>query len=116
MKTERIYVEKTKYLCTESKKLLREFRDYLGIRDLDYVRVVDVFDFINVDEEDRERIVNNILNEAHYIISQEPPIEEDELAFRVEALKGQFNQREDSMNFLVKKFLLDEAVEALNSK
>ncbi|NLN14907.1 MAG: phosphoribosylformylglycinamidine synthase [Tissierellia bacterium] len=116
MKTERIYVEKTKYLCTESKKLLREFRDYLGIRDLDYVRVVDVFDFINVDEEDRERIVNNILNEAHYIISQEPPIEEDELAFRVEVLKGQFNQREDSMNFLVKKFLLDEDVEALHSK
>ena len=113
----RVYVEKAKFLCTESKKLFREFRDYLGIKDLEYVRVVNVYDFINVDEKGKDMIVDSILKESQlYYVNEDPQIDENELVFRVELLKGQFNQREDSMNFLVKKFLLDEDKEVLHSK
>ena len=110
-------MEKTKFLCAESKKLLRDFRDYLGIKDLEYVRVVNVYDFINFDQDNKDMIVNSIFKESNlYYISEEAQIAEDELVFRVEVLKGQFNQREDSINFLVKKFLLDEEMEVLHSK
>ncbi|NLY44791.1 MAG: phosphoribosylformylglycinamidine synthase [Tissierella sp.] len=117
MDYKRVYVEKAKFLCTESKKLLREFRDYLRIRELEYVRVVNVYDLINVDESEKNLVVDSVLNESQlYRINDQLQIAENELAFRVEMLKGQFNQREDSMNFLVKNFLLDEDKEALHSK
>ena len=106
MDYKRIYVKRDKYLCTESKRLLRDFKDYLGIKGLEYIRVVNIYDLINVDEEEKDLIVNKILKESQlFIISDEPPIGDGELGFRVEPLKGQFNQREDSMNFLVKNFL-----------
>ncbi len=117
MDYKRVYVEKAKYLCTESKKLLREFKDYLGIRDLEYVRVVNVYDLINVNEDEKNLVVDNVLSEPQlYRVDDQLQIAENELAFRVEMLKGQFNQREDSMNFLVKSFLLGEDKEALHSK
>ena len=117
MDYKRIYVKRDKYLCTESKRLLRDFKDYLGIKGLEYIRVVNIYDLINVDEEEKDLIVNKILKESQlFIISDEPPIGDGELGFRVEPLKGQFNQREDSMNFLVKNFLLDEDKEVLHSK
>ena len=117
MNSIRVYVEKDNNLSTESKKLLREFRDYLGIDNLEYVRLVNVYDFIDVDEENKDNIVNNILNESQlYHISEESPINDNELAFRVELVKGQFNQREDSMKMLVKKFVLDDEKDVLHSR
>ncbi|MDR7869284.1 MAG: phosphoribosylformylglycinamidine synthase [Tissierellaceae bacterium] len=117
MDSKRVYVEKDNNLCTESKKLLRDFRDYLGISNLEYVRVINVYDFVNVNDEEKNIAINSILNEsAFYKISEEPPIEENEIAFRVELVKGQFNQREDSINILIKNFLLDEEKEVLHSK
>ncbi len=43
-------------------------------------------------------------------------MEDDEKAFRVEYLKGQFNQREDSTKTLIKDFILDKEIEVLHSK
>jgi hypothetical protein len=46
MDYKRIYVKRDKYLCTESKRLLRDFKDYLGIKGLEYIRVVNIYDLI----------------------------------------------------------------------
>ncbi|HZK00289.1 MAG TPA: phosphoribosylformylglycinamidine synthase, partial [Tissierellaceae bacterium] len=113
----RIYVEKDQRLSSECKKLLIDFKDYLAIDDLEYVRVVNVYDFIDLDEENKDLLVDSIFHESQlYNISQELPISDDELAFRVELVKGQFNQREDSMTILARNFLLNKEVDILHSK
>jgi len=59
----RIFIEKKKECNTEGNLLLKEFKDYLEIKDLTNVRVVNVYDLINGNEKERDLIVNEILFE-----------------------------------------------------
>jgi len=116
MNNTRVYVEKKKLFNEEGKKLLKEFREYLGIKNLKEVRVINVYDIIDTKESVVEEIIEKLLYEPYTdLIFRNLILNDEEKAFRIEAHKGQFNQREDSANEIVNKFL-DLHVKVKHSK
>ncbi|MBQ9370275.1 MAG: phosphoribosylformylglycinamidine synthase, partial [Clostridia bacterium] len=91
----RVYVEKKEGLNNEAKALLSEIRDFLGIRALKSLRVINRYDAENID--------TALFEYAKRAVFSEPQIDLvfDELkakgrVFAVEYLPGQFDQRADS--------------------
>lgn len=118
MDFKRIYIEKKEEFNTEGQLLFKDFKDYLGIRNLARVRTVNVYELINVTEEEKEKIVEEVLYEKALDNKHENlfPLRDGEKAFRVEYLRGQYNQREDSTNQIVKMLLNKEEITIRNSK
>ena len=118
MDFKRIYIEKKSEFNTEGDFLLKEFRDYLGINSLKSVKVINVYDLIGARQEEGELIVNKILYEKSLDIKHEDSldIKDDERAFRVEYIKGQYNKREDSAKKMIQILTENEDIQILNSK
>ena len=117
MDFKRIFIEKKRDVNTEVEGLLKEFREYLGAKTLEDLRIINVYDLIGVNEEEAKEIVDNILYEPRIdLLHRENFLKDDERAFRVEYLKGQYNQREEAVKEMIKDFLMDREVEVLQSK
>lgn len=118
MDFKRIFIEKNEEFNTEGQLLLKDFRDYLGVKDLSKVRVVNVYDLINATEEEKELIVSEIFFEEILDNKYENnlPIDNNERLFRVEYLKGQYNQREDSVDQMIRMLTKNEEIIVQNSK
>ncbi len=118
MNFKRILIEKKKEFNGEGQFLFNEFKNYLGINNLESVRVVNVYDLIGVTDEEEKIIVDKLLFESSLDVKYEDKvdIEGDEKAFRVEYLKGQYNKREDSTEKLVGILTEREDIKVLNSK
>ena len=97
MKTRRIYVEKKVPYAVKAKELKEDIESYLGIK------VEGVRELIRYDV---EGISDDVYSTAIKMIFSEPPVDDyyeetfpiadNEKAFSVEALPGQFDQRADS--------------------
>ncbi|HEY4544550.1 MAG TPA: hypothetical protein VIG40_07885, partial [Tissierellaceae bacterium] len=61
MKTSRIFVEKKPEYQVESNELLEEIKNYLGIKNAKNVRVIDVYDFYNTKDNEKDLVVENVL-------------------------------------------------------
>lgn len=108
----RIIVEKKPQVNTKAKELFEEFKDYLKISSLNGVRVLNAYDIFNATYEQVQKIVDLVLYEPQLDIIYEDSFQlgEDEKAFRVVSLRGQYNQREDAVNTLVNSYLGFEEV------
>ena len=96
---DRIFIEKKKEVNVERKELLHEFTSYLGIESLKDVRVIDVYDLIGANSEEKETIIEKILFEAITDTCMDNfELEDGEEAFRIKAILGQFNKREHFTN------------------
>ncbi len=92
----RIYVEKKSGLEHEARALLSEAKNFLGINTLESVRVINRYDVENITKE--------LFNEAVEKVFSEPQLDnataeintDGYIAFAVEYLPGQFDQRADS--------------------
>ena len=94
----RVYVEKKSDFAVQAKDLKHEIRSYLGIKDVEDVRVLIRYDVENISDEVFEKACNGIF--------AEPPVDtlyrngfdlaEGARVFSVEFLPGQFDQRADS--------------------
>lgn len=118
MEYKRVFIEKKEKFNTEAKMLLGEFRDFLGIKDLNGVRTVNVYDLTGGTEGEYEDIINKILYEKTLDILYvgELPIEEKEMAFRVKYHESQYNKREDSTNQLIGFLTGNENIKVTNSE
>lgn len=104
----RIYVEKKDNYAVAAKELKKEVREYLGIRELERVRVLIRYDVEGIGEDTYQKALATVFSE--------PPVddvfegkfhrEKDDRVFSVEYLPGQFDQRADSAEQCVK--LLNE--------
>lgn len=114
----RVFIEKKEKYSTESKILLEEFRDFLGIKGLNKVRTVNVYDLIGGAEEEYEDIIKGILYEEplDILYEVEVPIKGNEKAFRVKYHESQYNKREDSTNQLIKYLFGKEGIKVKNSE
>lgn len=114
----RILIEKKNSFNVEAKNLYKEFKEYLGIEALEGVRVVNSYEIYGGKDEDIDRVVNMVLHEpiVDNIYENMPPMDIDEKAFRVENIRGQYNQREDIVINLVKNYLGYEDIEIKHSK
>ena len=90
MDFKRIFIEKKEEFNTEGQLLLKDFRDYLEVQGLSKVRTVNVYDLINVTEEEKELIVKEILFEEILDNKYENnlQIKANERLFRIEYRKG----------------------------
>ena len=94
----RVYVEKRPEFAVQSKELLQEARNYLGIKGLSGVRVLIRYDIENLSDETFKSACNGVFAEPpvdllyHDIYSAHI----NDRDFSVEFLPGQFDQRADS--------------------
>ncbi|MBE6543165.1 MAG: phosphoribosylformylglycinamidine synthase [Ruminococcaceae bacterium] len=92
----RIYVEKKEGLAHEATSLTSELRNLLGIKNLEYVRILNRYDVENIQEELFNEAVNTVFSEPQLDIATEDYSADGATVFAVEYLPGQFDQRADS--------------------
>ncbi|MBQ8358577.1 MAG: phosphoribosylformylglycinamidine synthase, partial [Oscillospiraceae bacterium] len=91
----RVYVEKKKGQTHEADSLLKEVRDFLQIKGLDSVRVLNRYDVERIEESLFSYAVNTVFSEPQVDnVTYEVPA--GQVVFAVEPLPGQFDQRADS--------------------
>ncbi len=94
----RIYVEKKEPFAVKAKELEEEIRSYLGISDVEKVRVFIRYDVENISDEVFDQACKTVFSEPPVDILYQEKIEipADAKVFSVEYLPGQFDQRADS--------------------
>ena len=94
----RIYVEKKEPFAVKAKELAEEIESFLGIKNVEQVRVFIRYDVEHISDEVFERACRTVFSEPPVDILYEETIEipENGQAFSVEFLPGQFDQRADS--------------------
>jgi len=91
----RVYVEKKLGQTHEADSLLREIQDFLQIKGVKSVRVLNRYDAENIDGQLFDYAVNTVFSEPQVDnVSYEVP--DGQIVFAVEPLPGQFDQRADS--------------------
>ena len=93
----RVFVEKKCEFNAEARHLLGELRDSLGLAGLQSLRVLQRYDVENLDPQQFDSAVRLILSEPQVdSVAGHLLLADDEQAFAVEYLPGQFDQRADS--------------------
>ena len=94
----RVYAEKKQAFAVQAKALQHEIKSYLGIRGVTNVRVLIRYDIENLSDETFERACNGVFAEppVDTLYKEMFPMKENERAFSVEYLPGQFDQRAES--------------------
>lgn len=113
-----VFVEKKAGFNVESQILLKDFKDNLGIEALEDVRVLNKYILGDIEEEQYVRTVNTILSEAPVdrVYEENFEIGQDEIAFGVEYLPGQYDQRADSASECIMLLTEEEKVPVKSSK
>ena len=93
-----IFVEKKDGFNVEGKSLLDDFKTNLQIDALEKVRLINKYILGKTDEESYKKSIYTIFSEKNVdnVYEGEIPMTEDEIAFAVEFLPGQYDQRADS--------------------
>ena len=93
-----IFVEKKDEYDVEGKSLLEDFRNNLGVNTLNSVKLINKYTLGEVKEEDYKNSINTIFSErtVDKVYENNFDLKEDEIAFAVEYLPGQYDQRADS--------------------
>ena len=93
----RIFVEKKKEFDNESKKLKKEIVDFLGIKSLKSIRVINRYDAEGLEEELFVKAIKTVFSEPQVDnVFWDLSAKADEYVFAVEFLPGQFDQRASS--------------------
>ncbi|WP_332829975.1 phosphoribosylformylglycinamidine synthase [Clostridium perfringens] len=113
-----VFVEKKAGFNVESQILLKDFKDNLGIEALEDVRVLNKYILGDMEEEQYVRTVNTILSEAPVdrVYEENFEIGQDEIAFGVEYLPGQYDQRADSASECIMLLTEEEKIPVKSSK
>lgn len=115
MNNKRVFIEKKEEFNLEAKLLKQDFKEYLGTDGLASLRVVNIYDLLG--EGENEEIISDLLFEKQVDeIYFDIDFKKDEKYFRVKEVVGQFNEREDSANEIIRFALGKEEVKVSHSK
>ena len=92
----RIYVEKKQAFRNESRDLLHEVNELLGIKSVKEIRVINRYDVENIEKDLFDYSVKTVFSEPQLDDTYNTVDTEGYTAFAVEFLPGQFDQRADS--------------------
>jgi len=117
-KVRRIFVEKRKGYNIEARSLYEELKEYLGIKGLEDVRVLNRYDISGITDEEYARARDIIFSEppVDLVYDEVFPLNEDERVFALEYLPGQFDQRADSAAQCVQILTQRERPDILSAK
>lgn len=118
MDFKRVLIEKKREFNVEAQNLLEISNEYLNLNTVKGIRVINQYDLIGVTDDKLNEIVEGVLYEPtiDLIYYNTIPMEDSERAFRVEYLKGQYNQRQDSTINLINNFIVEDPIDVLHSK
>ncbi len=93
----RIYAEKKADFAIEAGGILNDLREHFGLSGLESVRVLNRYDIAGLTAQEMERAKDMIFSEApvDYVFTAEPEWHDADFVLAVEALPGQYEQRED---------------------
>lgn len=93
-----IFVEKKNRFNVEGKSLLEDFKANLRVESLENVRVVNKYILGKVNEEEYKKSLYSVFSEktVDNLYEEKIPMDNEEIAFAVEYLPGQYDQRADS--------------------
>lgn len=113
-----VFVEKKKGFDVEAQSLLNDFRDNLGVADLEGVRLVNKYVILDISEEYYKKALHTIFSEAtvDVVYEEELPMNEVETAFCVEFLPGQYDQRADSASECLALLTAEDKIEIKSAK
>lgn len=95
-KIRRVYVEKKNAFAVEAKGLLADLRDNLQMKSPESIRILVRYDLAGLTDAEFEEAKKLVLSEAPTdVVMETADFQEDEFAFAVELLPGQYDQRED---------------------
>jgi len=92
----RVYVEKKKGLENEANALFSEIKTFLGIKNIEKVRLMNRYDVENITKELFDYSVKTVFSEPQLDNVYDSLIEDGSVIFATEYLPGQFDQRADS--------------------
>ena len=101
----RIFVEKKKNFRVEAQSLLNDLKDNLSVKNLENVRILNIYDIFNLNEKDLKKLDTSVFSEInaddiyYYLedVLEETGVKrENEIYFATEFLPGQYDQRADS--------------------
>ena len=93
----RVYVEKKPGLAPEAAGLLSDCRSFLGLSNLENVRILNRYDVEGIDADLFAYATNTVFSEPQLDnVSAEANLSDADVVFAVEPLPGQFDQRADS--------------------
>lgn len=97
-KVKRIYVEKKAGFDIEAQAIYRDLKYNLGIKGLEYVRLLNRYDVEGITDDEYRMCRNIIFSEppVDMVYDEDFILKDNETAFAVEYLPGQYDQRADS--------------------
>lgn len=113
-----IFVEKKDGFNVEAKSLMEDFKSNLRIENLQAVRVANKYILGEMKEEYYQKSLYTIFAEktVDNLYEENLPISDDEIAFAVEFLPGQYDQRADSASECIGLLGAEERVEVKSAK
>ena len=100
----RLFVEKKSDFRVEEQNLFNEMKESIGIKDLENVRVLNIYDIFNTKEKELEKLKTTVFSEKNIDkvydsfekVFLEEKVVDSNSYFAVEFLPGQYDQRADS--------------------
>ena len=100
----RLFVEKKSDFIVEEQNLFNELKESIGIKDLENVRVLNIYDIFNTKEKELEKLKTTVFSEKNIDkvydsfekVFLEEKVVDSNSYFAVEFLPGQYDQRADS--------------------
>ncbi|MBW6409871.1 phosphoribosylformylglycinamidine synthase [Clostridium weizhouense] len=113
-----IFVEKKDGFDVEAKSLLRDFKENLSIESLEKVRLINKYIISDISEDNYKKALHTIFSEltVDNVYESELKINDEEIAFGVEFLPGQYDQRADSASECISLLTAKDKVEVKSAK
>ncbi|MCI6190255.1 MAG: phosphoribosylformylglycinamidine synthase [Clostridium sp.] len=113
-----IFVEKKPGFDVEAKSLLDDFKRNLRLENLEKVRVINKYTIGEVSEEYYKKALNTIFSEltVDNVYEEKAPVAEEDIAFGVEYLPGQYDQRADSASQCFQLLTAGDRIDVKSSK
>lgn len=113
-----IFVEKKEGFNVEAKSLLKDFKSNLRMDKLEQVRVINKYTIGEVSEDYYKKSLHTIFSEltVDKVYEEKLPLEKKDIAFAVEFLPGQYDQRADSASECFQLLTAEDRVEVKSAK
>ncbi|MDX9916470.1 MAG: phosphoribosylformylglycinamidine synthase [Gudongella sp.] len=114
----RVIIEKKPQHNIEGSKLMKEAKEYLKTETIDEISIATMYDLIGTSENEAKEIIEKLLYDPAMDLEPVSALEliEGEKVFRVEYHNGQFDQRQDSAQTIIREYMGFETVSVKTSR